>query len=456
MEWKTRFRSLRRFGFLAASAVVALGLLVGPPPCSAAQADQDPTLEALQARVDRAVHELERLRERKLKRPVPVKLQTEAAFRAYVDRELARQLPDDLAVRESLALQAFGLLPPGYDLKEGIKALYVSQAGAYYDPETDTFYVLKTNLPDEQLDTLLLHELAHAMQDQYFDLEAMRQKALENPNEDTRATLAYVYEGEASYLMMLAQLLQGGKAYEDVPLVQQEMVFQSMRDLSREALLKNAVGNQPAGEQGDDVHKAVEALSNVPDYMFWALQDPYLKGQYCIHRVRAAQGWAGVDALFERPPTSTEQVLHPEKLVEPREEPTVVALPDFSSVLAAEWKEVFRNTLGEAGTATFLETHHATARRTGAAAGWGGDSYAVFQHPAQGLLLFWHTVWDRESGAEAFARALRSIKSDELCAGRPGTQVMVKKSGTSVFLLAGPPDAVGTLRTAMGPGSQAP
>ncbi len=446
----------KRISFLPAGATMLCVVLVsGLLRATAAPAGNEPALEDLQARVDRTARELERLRGRKLKRPVPVKLQGEADFRAYVTREVNHQLPDDLAVKESLALQAFGLLPPGYDLKKGITDLYVSQAGAYYDPKTDTFYVLKTHLPDAQFTTLVLHELAHAMQDQYFDLDAMREEALKNPNEDAKATLAYVYEGEASYIMMLGQLLQGDKRIDDIPLAQQEMMFQSMRDMSRDALLASALANQPAAAGENDVRKAVQALEKVPGYMFWGLQDPYLKGQYCIHRVRVAQGWDGVDALFKNPPTSTEQVLHPEKLVDPREEPKTVTLPDLSGALGDGWSEVYRNTLGEAGVVTFFDTHNPVAK-VQAAAGWGGDSYAVFQSPSEGLLLFWETVWDETKDADEFEKALRAVNPTKLCAGRTGTTMLVKKVDTKVTVIAGPPAAARKLLDATTPPPHAP
>ncbi len=398
------------------------------------------TLEAMKARVERSARQLERIRGRKLKRPVPVVLQTAAEFRAYVDKELAHQLPEDLAMKESVALQAFGLLPAGYDLRKGITELYVSQAGAYYDPDTDTFYVLKTNLPEVQLDTLVLHELAHAMQDQYFDLGALREAALAGPNEDARSTLAYVYEGEASYLMMLAQMLQGGKGIDDIPVMQQEMVFQTMRDMTREALTASATSAQPPGSGGDEVRAAVKALSEVPGYLFWGLQDPYLKGQYCIHRVRVAQGWEGVDALFRTPPASTEQVLHPEKLVAPRDEPKPVDLPELSGILGESWAEVYRNTLGEAGVMTFFDAHDPVAK-VEASAGWGGDSYVVFRHPSQGLLLFWKTLWDDESEAIQFEKALAAVDAHALCARREGTTKRVARAGAEVLMVAGPDPA---------------
>ncbi len=405
-------------------------------------------IEAIRAMAARATARLEALRGKKFKHPVPVVLQDEADFRAYVDRELRAQLPPELAEKESIALQAFGLLPPGYDLRKGLEDLYVSQAGAYYDPDADTFYVLRSNLPDAQLEVLLIHELAHALQDQYFDLGAMRDAALASANEDRRATLPYLYEGEASYLMTMDYLTREDNGSHPLSLEKREAFFQSLRVLSRERLMTNALSSQPPGPDGDDVRRAVEALSSVPGYLFWGLQEPYLKGQYCIHRVQAAQGWAGVDALFQNPPTSTEQVLHPEKLVPPREEPRQVTLPDLAQRLDPPWTEVFRNTLGEAGVLVFFDEHNRGVK-VQAAAGWGGDQYVVLRHPEQGLLLVWRTVWDTPQDATEFEQALGAVAPERLCAGRSGTVRAVRRHGTQVLLVAGPRQATALALTAL-------
>jgi hypothetical protein len=158
----------------------------------------------------------------------------------------------------------------------------------------------------------------------------------------------------------------------------------------------------------------MEALSGVPDYLFWSLHAPYIKGQFAVHKA-AASGWAGVDALFERPPDSTEQVLHPEKLVgAERDEPSPLSRDNeyYARVLGEPWKLVRANTLGELGTRVFFETFLPAEKKPEAAkvaAGWDGDRYFVYEGPGGSLALMWFTIWDSAQDADEFAAALKTL-----------------------------------------------
>src|SRR6185436_2286141 len=93
--------------------------------------------------------------------------------------------------------------------------LYESQVLAFYDPYSHTYFSIKQmpNLPEAAKladpkvleETVMVHELTHALQDQHFKLGA-REKAL---MKDTDAMMAYhsVLEGEA-VLVMVAHMLR--------------------------------------------------------------------------------------------------------------------------------------------------------------------------------------------------------------------------------------------------------
>ena len=152
----------------------------------------------------------------------------------------------------------------------------------------------------------------------------------------------------------------------------------------------------------------------------------------------ALQIEGGVEAInraFEKPPTSTEQILHPEKFTGTRDEPKAVTLPVLSS---AEWRLIGSNVLGEFGIRALLTTQLGFAEAQSAAAGWGGDRYQVYERGAGGPLgLVWESVWDDEHEAEEFADAYRRF------AEKRGVPARVTQSGAKVRVIQS--DATGFL-----------
>jgi hypothetical protein len=104
-------------------------------------------------------------------------------------------------------------------------------------------------------------------------------------------------------------------------------------------------------------------------------------------------------------PQSTEQILHVEKYFA-REAPVKVSMTNLATQLGAGWKRVDYDVNGEWSYYLILDEYlHADAESRRAAAGWGGDRYAVYEGP-QGTILFTHrTVWDTETDAQEFFEA---------------------------------------------------
>jgi hypothetical protein len=441
-------RSIRLFAFalLAALAAPARADEAAPAPISPEEVEH----------VRALARELEHLRGATFTTDVGVERQTTEGFRAFVARELDKSLPPDEAAAQSKALQAFGLLPAGYDLRKGLLDLYVSQAGAYYDPETKKFYLLLVDMPKEDLDGIILHELAHALQDQRFDLRAAIAKAHASKNDDEEAALQHLVEGEATFLMVEKQLAASGVSPDQLGGLG-DTAFASMRDLDRPTLLANAeLAKKRMGPQGDEVKKAIDALAGIPDILFWGLYGPYMRGQWDVYKTRGAKGWAGVDELFRHPPTSTEQVLHPEKAYEAkRDEPVAVEADELGAALGPAWHAVRANTLGEAAIRVlfeaFLPKHGAPrARAWSCASGWGGDRYTVYEGPEGRLALFWHTKWDAKANARRFADALHALE-------RPHASEAVYQLAKEdeVWFLDAPEEAVKKFKAAHGVAQEA-
>src|SRR5262249_57865081 len=71
---------------------------------------------------------------------------------------------------ERKAMVQWGLLAPEFRLKEFVLDLLTEQAAGYYDPKQQTFFIADW-LPQLAQKPVMAHELVHALQDQYYDLQ---------------------------------------------------------------------------------------------------------------------------------------------------------------------------------------------------------------------------------------------------------------------------------------------
>jgi hypothetical protein len=173
-------------------------------------------------------------------------------------------------------------------------ALYDSQVLAFYDPLTHTYFAVR-QLPEsvgvlsdsEALrDSVVIHELVHALQDQRFGA-AQRDLALQH---DTDGELAYhaLLEGEAS-LVMLEYLL--------------EKEGQSFDEAVKSDVLVGAMSAASAAEKSLD--------AKAPRYFVESLKFPYFDGLKLVVDGYRRGGWKELDRMHANPPRSTREVLHP-------------------------------------------------------------------------------------------------------------------------------------------------
>ena len=109
-------------------------------------------------------------------------------------------------------------------------------------------------------------------------------------------------------------------------------------------------------------------LTKIPQILAQQLAFPYTQGRVFVNALLHAGGQPRVDRAFREPPTTTEQVLHPEKFFA-GEGPKRIAdpTPDKASTSKGVVGELILRLL----MATAVRADEAMA----AAAGWGGDRY---------------------------------------------------------------------------------
>lgn len=373
-----------------------LGLVgVTPTPASSpalAASTAAMTSEAATRLAREVTPRVETLRGARFVRPVAVELVDDAVARTHFQARMTKFWPEEQIRADQQAYENLGLLPAGADLMKTLLDLMEEQAGGYYDPERDTFFVLD-DMPSATAPVFVAHELTHALDDQRFQLDVMIDRAKDD--DDGAAAISAVAEGSATVVMSLftAQEIQAGRL--DV----------------------KAFSELQASEAG-----RAEKLRAAPAILQRSLLGPYMLGQaFLLHGQAdrlASFSPAEADRCFKDPPLSTEQIIHPEKYWEPatRDLPQPVRLADLARTLGPGWKQAGSGTLGELLLAVLtglggveLGSVGALAPATWttrAASGWGGDAFHHYTNGSRSLTLV-ASVWDTKHDAEEFEAVVR-------------------------------------------------
>lgn len=410
--------------FLTAPTVLALqgGVTqapeaIEPPPGEAPGEAVTPLGEEVAERVDHLVEAAQTFRGLSAALDIPITRQNAADLNSSLESALREGLPEEEETRVELALKFFGLLPENADLRSLLQKLLASQVVGYYDPERELLVVqddhedaswMKSKLFQE---LVLVHEIVHFLQDRHFDLERFR--GADMLADFDLATKALI-EGDASLVMMSYMI---DERLERIPFLIK--VFEkSFREPGVLALMASSFD--------------IEDLADAPLYFRQNLSFPYLQGMlYCLH-LREMGGQPLLDYAFRSdPPTSSEQILHPEKWLVERDTPIEIELAGLDS-LFPDMVRSGEGTWGEANIGVILasQSHQKEVGElyASAAAGWGGDRFALWEGPKAEIGV-WVTDWDTPGDAQEFERAARTALGDWTVSGRAQRVVLWQARG---------------------------
>lgn len=407
-------------GGCAARAPAATAATRPASASSAASARSSPSATALPPDPPWIVDlkaELTALRGLPFKRPVAFGTQTQAEFRAQVRSELSHDLPATKSANVSRSYTALGLASSGFDLSKAMEEALATQVAAYYDPKLRAFKVIGTDIAidDPKRAPVVSHELVHALQDQYFDLERFSGDGDDaGLDEDERQARRFLIEGEATFLMMAHGLGSGPPSERRLGSWSVAGLRMEIRMLAALDMVQLAAslrqGN--AAESLDAESRAeLTALANLPPVVTVSFFEPYYKGAEMVSEVWAAGGWPAVDALFRDPPTSTEQALHPaDKLLGHRDPPVHLRLDPKAPPPVAGARSLASEVVGELGWRIYFRTWNRPDAEA-AASGWGGDRYWTWAVGDRTLTLV-ATTWDSVADAKRFAAAYEATLAD--------------------------------------------
>jgi hypothetical protein len=299
----------------------------------------------------------------KFKQPPRVQPRSKAQVREFIEREFNEShATGELAFKEAV-YKRLGLIPDTLDLRKLFTDLLEEQIAGFYDPKTKELYIVEGS-PPEAAGLVLSHELVHALQDQYMNLDSLQHV---EGDDDGVAAVQAVVEGQA----MVAQL--GGANFA----ARLPGGWDRVRQLIREN------------------RSAAPIFAGAPMLVQETLIFPYLSGAEFVRQV--TERGIGSARLYADPPRSTEQIMHPETYVGSRDAPTRVTVPAVATGTVA-----YQNTLGEFETRLFLFQHLQDVQGAARGArGWDGDRYLLVDTP-QGQAFAWVTVWDSAVDAGEF------------------------------------------------------
>jgi hypothetical protein len=338
----------------------------------------NPDTAALNA-ADEILKTVSRLRQLEIKHAVKRDFKTKDQIEQSVIRDLDENTSPEEFEATRKTLIKLGLVKNDFRLRDYIVQLLREQVAGYYEPKTKEFY-LAAWLPLSDQKRVIAHELMHALQDQHFDLRRFERW----PKGDSDAELAAhaLVEGEATLVMIQYELEQSG--------------FRLDLNIS----LTNLMLENDGAED-----KQYPIMANAPKVLRENLQFPYIYGAGFAQAVLRKGSWPLVNEAYARLPVSTEQILHPEKFLNP-DNPTEVKLADALAVLGKGWRQADSDINGEFGYRVLLSEFISKSAAQAAGAGWDGDRYALYENPRTGdVLLVQYTTWDTPGDAQEFLKA---------------------------------------------------
>ncbi|MFB6303594.1 MAG: Hvo_1808 family surface protein [Haloferacaceae archaeon] len=397
----------------------------------------------LEAYVARAMARVEYLREAEFEKSVPVEVISRDEFRQRANNGTSS---DAFAAWNNQVWEALFIDGEDSNVQDELGRTVGESVTGFYSPGNDEIRIVTDTPESPTIDNAtLVHELTHALQDQTVDLTS---EQLSGGTQDADLAVDGLVEGEANLI---------------------ESLYTRRCGTEWECVEAPSSGGGSGGER--------------PNLgILLTILQPYSDGPVYVNDLRRQRGWDAVTAAYERPPASTEQVIH---LTD--EEPRPVAFEDRAR---GDWKpypdqgENGSDTVGEASiysmfwyqartanadtvdpraitrTSTEFDTYDYGAEPS---AGWANDRVFPYRDGPAGENdtrhgYVWVTEWDTERDAREFHRAYLAILSAHdartredgirvVEEGRFADAFRVVRNGTRVTVVNGPtPTAVDAIR----------
>ncbi|MDX1744632.1 MAG: Hvo_1808 family surface protein [Halobacteriales archaeon] len=393
----------------------------------------------LEAYLARAMARVELLRGHEFTRPIRIEVETRESLRAKIERTGSFASNEPLSPETARIMNVYweAMFFVGED--EDVRAVRATEGasflGAYYRFGSDRIRIVapanETPIVDE---SLLVHELVHALQDEYAGTP------LETTTDDDNYATAALIEGDAVFVTRQFRK-RCGDTWECVEVPSR------------------------GGGGGGDIHAGFRTLRGFA----------YSDGPAFVHRLYEGEGpapdggWTAVDGAFETRPRTTEEIIHPARYpleTPPQPGPTVNPRDDWRhlggpftvgelGIFGLYWYQAETEDVPVLDPASIRHPDGGVHDRLNFSAspstGWDGDSLTVVVNGDEDGYV-WITRWDTERDAREFVTAYRQVlRSKQAQQMSDGTWVIhdgpfadayaVERIGRTVRVVNGPTPA---------------
>jgi hypothetical protein len=355
-------------------------------------ATDDPVRRGVLAAVDEIREEVAKVRGLPWKKRVPAAMLSREELLANLEKMMKEELDEEEYAKDLKILRRLGMLSEKDDPMEMMKRYLGKGIQGYYDPEKDHFFMID-GLSVEGQRPVIFHELTHALDDQYIDIEALT-KAYET-DEDRMFAFKCTIEGCAEHARVL---------------------YEGMHPEIAEAYDK---------EEGEQAQEQLEAIKDLPAYLLLPTQLHYQAGLAFVKRAVGDDFAGGMARLYADMPVSQEQILHPDRyLSATRDLPhKIVWSPGLAAAGGERCKLLEDDTMGELDLGLWLDHHIGktggkldlegiaegrlmAAKAKQASVGWDGARIAFLEADGRPLTVLVVGVWDTERDAKEAGEAM--------------------------------------------------
>jgi hypothetical protein len=324
--------------------------------------------------IDKMMSSVEQLRGVKFKSKVDYEIVNREQMLKVIKDEISRQYNKDDIMYMDVILKLLKIVDASFNLEEFMDKLYQEQAGGLYDARSKKLYIADW-IQAELLDIVLFHELVHALDDQYYDLEKF---AFSEKSSDVKMAHLSIIEGIGTYYMLEYTFEKFGMDAEQMKDVINFDVLYRMQDIN--------------------TLPGMDAIGNAPKYLIQQLLFPYFKGAGFVSAFIKANSEKRLSELYTNPPVSTEQIMHIERYT--TDKPGRVEIKLDRKKLKG-WGVVYSDEMGEMGLNLMLNDNLSVDESDLASEGWNGDRLILLKNGDKyGLIM--RIAWDSEKDVGEF------------------------------------------------------
>jgi hypothetical protein len=327
--------------------------------------------------IDEIMTELSRITGWKPPKKISPETISKDGLKQFLEDRIQQIVKPEEIRAEEIALKKLGLVPESFDLKKMTVDLLTEQAAAFYDYKKKKLVVLESNMSLMQK-PILVHELAHALADAHFNLEKY---LLRGKSDDAALARQAVMEGQATWLMSEYLMAKMGTSLRSAP----EMAEMMGR-------IDTASGAYPI-------------FDAAPLYLRESLLFPYSKGFTFQQAVVRRMGQQAFTEVFQNPPASSQQILHPERYFSR----TAPAKPPLPKADSKGFQALIEGALGEFDHDVLLRQYGAAGDAI-LAQRWRGAQFRLLERKQdQRFLLLYASEWEDEKSAAEMFRFYRKV-----------------------------------------------